>query len=134
MPYVDSNIFIYPVIYDEDIPKAKRAKEVLLRIARGELKAYTATLTWDEVAWVTRRLLGREDAAKQGRKLLAFPNLVFLGVDEEAVIRAQRFVEMYDLKPRDAIHVGVALTAGQRQLISDDPDFDKVREIRRMPL
>ena len=29
MPYLDSNVFIYPVIYDEDAePKVRRAKEI----------------------------------------------------------------------------------------------------------
>jgi predicted nucleic acid-binding protein len=47
MPYIDSNVFIYPVIYKtETQPKAK---EILLKIEKGELKAYTSTLTWDEV-------------------------------------------------------------------------------------
>jgi predicted nucleic acid-binding protein len=33
MPYIDSNVFIYPVIYrTEAQPKAKKAKEILMKI------------------------------------------------------------------------------------------------------
>lgn len=50
------------------------------------------------------------------------------------MIRAQELVERYQLKPRDAIHVSTALTAGEREIISDDAELDTVREIRRRPL
>jgi hypothetical protein len=62
MPYIDSNVFIYPVIYQtESQQKAKKAKETLLKIENGEISAYTSTLTWDEVVWVVSKLLSRDD-------------------------------------------------------------------------
>ena len=83
MPYIDSNVFIYPVIYQtESQQKAKKAKEILLKIENGEISAYTSTLTWDEVVWVVSKLLGRDDGINQGKKLLGFPNLEFINVDE----------------------------------------------------
>lgn len=48
--YIDSNIFLYPVIYDaEVVEEARRAKDLLLKIALGEVEAYTSIITWDEV-------------------------------------------------------------------------------------
>jgi predicted nucleic acid-binding protein len=64
MAYIDSNVFIYPVLYGADNnEKARNAKEILLKIEEGELKAYTSTLTWDEVVWVVSRVMGRDDGA-----------------------------------------------------------------------
>jgi predicted nucleic acid-binding protein len=49
--YVDSNVFIYPVIYDEAaVMEAKSCKSFLLKIAFKEVDAYTSLITWDEVA------------------------------------------------------------------------------------
>ena len=46
MSYVDSSIFLYPAIYDvEAIPKARRCRDFLVRMASGEVKAYTSLLT-----------------------------------------------------------------------------------------
>ncbi|MCS7113406.1 MAG: hypothetical protein NZ955_05560 [Candidatus Bathyarchaeota archaeon] len=59
MYYVDSNIFIHPIIYDEAaIPEARRCREFLLKIAFGDIEAYTSLATWDEVTWVVRRIVG----------------------------------------------------------------------------
>jgi predicted nucleic acid-binding protein len=55
--YIDSNIFISPLIY-EDSPLASSSKRVLAMVEKGETTAYTSTLTWDEVVWVVRRVLG----------------------------------------------------------------------------
>jgi len=36
--YIDSNVFIYPVIYDEkSMKKAARAKRILVKIADGTI-------------------------------------------------------------------------------------------------
>jgi hypothetical protein len=135
MAYIDSNVFIYPVLYQaEKQQKAKKAKEILFQIENGELTAYTSTLTWDEVVWVVNRALSRNDGISQGRKLLGFPNLEFIDVDERVVTTAQMLLDKYKLTPRDSIHVGSALSRKIKTIISDDQDLDEVKEIKRSPL
>jgi len=131
LPYLDSNVFIYPVIYDERTVKSRRAKGILAKVSTGELRGFTATLTWDEVVWVTSKVLGPKDAWEQGHKFLGFPNLALLSIDEATLIRAQQVMEKYNLKPRDALHAAAAIGSGQSEIISDDSSFDKVREIER---
>ena len=131
--YVDSNIFLFPVIY-EGIPKAKRAEEVLRKIATGELEAYTSTLTWDEVVWVVYKVMGYADSVEIGRKLLAFPNLRLISVSSEVIIEAQRLMEGYRLSPRDSTHCASALLRGVKLSISEDKDFDVVKELVRLSL
>ena len=135
MAYVDSNVFIYPVIYDSRTEeKAKKARYILEQIVSGELKAYTSTLTWDEVVWVVSRVLSRDDGVNQGRKLLGFPNLEFIDVDQRTLSTAQALMDKYRLKPRDSIHLASAVNRGLRTMITDDEDFDVVKEIERRPL
>jgi predicted nucleic acid-binding protein len=135
MPYLDSNVFIYPVIYQADTqPKAKKAKEILHDIEKGEFTAYTSTLTWDEVVWVITRVMGRSEGINQGRKLLGFPNLQFVPTDESVIARAQRLLDKYKLSPRDAVHVASALVKRTKAVISDDADFDQIKEIKRTPI
>jgi predicted nucleic acid-binding protein len=135
MPYIDSNVFIYPAIYQTEAQqKAKKAKEILHKIENGELSAYTSTLTWDEVVWVISRVMGRNDGIAQGRKLLGFPNLKFINADENVLTQAQTLMDKYKLSPRDSIHVASALVRNIKAVISDDADFDQVQEIKRTPL
>ena len=135
MAYIDSNVFIYPVLYTEDVePKVKRAKEILLSIEKGELLAYTSTLTWDEIVWVISRTMGRTEGISQGQKLLGFLNLKFINVDETIIGQAQALMSKYNLSPRDSIHVAAAIDRKIKIIISDDQDTDIVKEIKRMPL
>ncbi len=132
MVYLDTNVFIYPVIYEESVSKkAQKAKEILLRVATKEMEGFTATITWDEIVWVTKRFLGERDAVEQGKKFLTFPNLSLVTIDSSVITNAQKIMESYGLKPRDAIHASAALASGQKTVISDDQDFDKVKELRR---
>lgn len=131
--YVDSNVFIYPVIYDEvAVVEAKRSREFLLRIALGKVEAYTSSRTWDEVVWVIRRLFGIENSVEEGRRFLGFPNLRVLGVRKSTVFKAQDLVERYRVKPRDAFHAAVALENEIKTMVSYDKDFDTINEVKRI--
>lgn len=135
MIYLDANVFIYPVIYDKTVEKkALNAKNILIKMAEGALKCATASLTWDELTWIVRKTLGTKIAIEEGKKFLEFPNLKILSIDEKVIKEAQKIVERYKLKPRDAIHAGCAIKNNIREIISDDPDFDKIKEIKRIEL
>lgn len=134
MKYIDSNIFIYPIIADEKTErKAFLAKSVLLKLVESSLKGCTAVLTWDEIVWSVRRFIDKYTAAKEGKKFLEFP-IKLLKVDELVIIKAQELIEKYNLKPRDAIHASCAIKNNIREIISDDEDFDKVKELKRIPI
>ncbi|RLE83787.1 MAG: VapC toxin family PIN domain ribonuclease [Thermoprotei archaeon] len=135
MVYLDANVFLYPLLYDPEVePKAERASRLLLKVASGELRAVTSALTWDEVVWVVWRLVGREYALRAGERLLVFPNLTIVAVSQGSLRRAQAIASRYGLKPRDAIHAAVAIEHGGSKIVSDDEDFDKVRELERVPI
>jgi len=135
MPYIDSNVFIYAAIYQtESQQKAKKAKETLLKIENGEISAYTSTLTWDEVVYVVSKLLSRNDGINQGKKLLGFPNLEFIDVNESILTVALNLLNKYKLSPRDSIHAASAISRKIKTVISDDKDFDQIEEITRTPL
>lgn len=128
--YVDANVFISPVIYEKS-RRAKSAADVLKLIEKGRITAYTSTLTWDEVVWVVRKTLGRADSVEAGKKLLSFPNLRFIPASEEIARSAQGLVADWDLAPRDAIHLASALSRGADVVVSDDPDFDVLKRMKR---
>lgn len=133
MLYIDSNVFLYPVIYDSEvIVEAKKSKDFLLKIAQGSVEACTATITWGEIAWVVRKVFGLEFSAEESKKLLAFPNLKLLGVKKTTVFKAQELMEKYSIKPRDAIHAAVALENDIAEVVSYDADFDKIEGFKRV--
>ena len=135
LAYIDSNIFVYPVLYSPETDlRVKKAEDILRDIENGELLAFTSTLTWDEVTWTIRKFLGKSESINQGQKLLNFVNLQFINVDETILTQAQMLMCNYSLKPRDSIHVASAIDRKLKAFISDDQDFDVIKEIKRKPL
>jgi uncharacterized protein len=133
--YIDSNVFIYPIIYPQEVDiRVKNAAAILKSIAIGEFSAFTSTLTWDEVVWAVRKALGKSESVNEGQKLLGFVNLQFIRADENILNQAQVLMSRYNLKPRDSIHLASAIDGKLNTIISDDQDFDAVKEIKRFPL
>lgn len=134
--YVDSNVFIFPVIHSEDhkLGKVSKSTEILASIESRRLIAYSSWLTWDEVAWVVLRTLGRADSLEISRKLSNFPNLRFVDVNAQIMGKAQEIMEKYDLAPRDAVHCASAIYKNLKIVISDDSDLERCLEIKRIPL
>ena len=72
MFYIDANVFLYPVLYEESDRNAANARRILLKIASGEIDAATSVLSWDEFVWVVRKCIDTETSQKEGRKFLSF--------------------------------------------------------------
>lgn len=126
--YIDSNIFLYPVLY-QGLPEVELARKVLVAIENKEITAYTSTLTWDEVSYVTEKLLGKTDAIEVGKKFINFPYLRFIPADDEIIRMSQLFREKYNLKPRDSIHLSSAIKRQIKKIVTDDRDFGDIKEI-----
>jgi len=131
--YIDSNIFLYPILYDVDNnDEAKRAEQFLGKVARSEISGITSVLTWDEVVWITQKNLGKDDASKIGKEFLIFPNLSFKKITLSIINKAQDIFSKNNIKPRDAIHVACALDNNVKIIYSFDNDFEKIKEIERI--
>jgi predicted nucleic acid-binding protein len=131
--YIDSNVFLYPVLYN-DMKESETAREILAEIEGKNIQAYTSTLTWDEVSYVVERIFGKTDSIEVGKRFLNFPFLRFIPVDDEIIRRSQVIREKYNLKPRESIHLSCAIERNISKIITDDADFDGIKEITRIPI
>ena len=130
MTYLDANIFIYAATDTTTMGDACR--KILRKVAKKELDAFTSYLTWDEFVYKIKKEFGMEAALDQGEKFLHFFNLTLLKVDDSIISKAQELMEKYNLNPRDAIHAATALLHNIPSLTSDDADFDKIVELKRI--
>ena len=130
--YLDANLFIYPILKDDE--KADKHKRAIYDLASGVYEGVTSILTWDELAFVVRKFLGKDIAIKESAKFLKMPNLIFVDASKNIIRKAQELIETYKLKPRDAIHVATAIFQGCTEFISDDSDFDVIKEIKRISI
>ena len=130
MKYVDSNIFVYALGNTDK--KTKKCIHILEKITKKEIESSTSLLTWDEFYYTIKKQMSKEEAVEESKKFLNFPNLIFLEVTKEIISKAQELISEYNLKPRDAIHAASAIKNNIKEIISDDPDFDKIKEIERI--
>ena len=132
--YLDSNVFILPALYSGKTPE--NAKKVLLDMVGGKLRGLTSSLTIDEVVCVLFKKTGdRGLAIDQGERVFSLANLQVVSVDPQSVLRGLGLMKTHpNLKPRDAIHAGVCLNKNLSTIYSDDPDFDPIPNITRIPI
>ena len=133
MRYLDSNVFIYPALYEG--PKADCATSLLRQIGSGSVQAATTSLTVDEVVWIISQEATRSDGITQGERLLKMPNLRILDVRGRDIMSSLKHMRRYEhLSPRDAIHLAAMTEHGIRSIVTDDEDFDQVSEVDRIEI
>lgn len=132
MIYLDTNIFIYASIDESEI--GKKCSEIISVHLNEKKDVATSCLTWDEVVYGIRKKVGKEISVIQGKNLIEMQNLFWLDTNNIIISKAQELMEAYNLKPRDAIHAATAIVNGIKEIISDDPDFDKIKELKRIKI
>lgn len=129
MKYLDANVFLHAVL--ESGPIGDAARRLLKQATTGD--AATSTLTVDEVVWSLWKIEGRDTAVAKGRQMIAARNVTYMPVTPDHLEQVLDLVEG-GMRPRDAIHAAVALEAGIQEIVSTDPDFDKVDGLKRILL
>jgi uncharacterized protein len=130
--FVDANVFVYMLLSLED--KGEKSRRIVRAIERGSIPAQTSPLVLDEVCWVIARHADRETAITSWEKLTRIPNIRILAINERVSMWVPGVMRTYGLKPRDAIHVATMRENAIDNILSDDSDFDKVKEITRVTL
>jgi len=128
--FLDTNIFLYAA--GSSHPLREPCANVLRRVADGSLDATINSEVVQEILYVLTRRGRRDDALKLAGHLTSlFPDL--LAVTRDDVVESCELLRQYpQLSVRDAVHVGTMVRNGLKTMVSVDPDFDLVSEIRRV--
>ena len=132
MTYVDANVFIFAAVDPGELGQA--ARQILAQIIRGKLPATTSALTYDEVVWGIRKAFDKEKSYLAGELFLQLPHLLIQEANRKVVMEAHHLMKHHNLKPRDAIHLATMSVTNEKHIISEDPDFDHLLGIVRIPL
>ncbi len=129
--FLDANIFLYAAGAAHCLKPV--CAQLLDRVAAGSLDAITSVEVIQEILHVySRRGDSRVAAALGVRSAMLFPDL--LSVHREDVLAACQLMQRYPgLSSRDAVHVASMLANGITRITSTDSDFDRVKEIQRIP-
>ena len=130
------------------------AKDLFNRIERGDYRAYTSVLTFDELSYRLLLALIRDrypgspldQLRQQEEKLIAtlypylsptldqlrhFSNLLWLDVTAVDLAGMSQAMLNYHVRPRDALNLTAMQKCGCFDVISEDADFDRIPVLRR---
>lgn len=127
--YIDANVFIFAYSNDEEI--GNNCRKIIDLIINNKIAAFTSVLTFDEFFYQIKKLKGKENALIAASLLLNLNNLKFIGVDFNILNSSLSLLKENNLDPRDSIHLACALSRDIKNIISNDKDFDKIKEIKR---
>ena len=134
MAYIDTNVFVYAALENSQNSEAVHSRAILEKIVAKKIPASTSILTWDEFVWACRKALPLDESVSEGQRLLNLQNLQVRECNMPIATVAGELVMKYLLKPRDALHAATALLNGEKEIITDDVDFGKVKELKRISL
>jgi predicted nucleic acid-binding protein len=103
---------------------------LLQKIQQGQEQAATSALTFDEVFWSIKKRKP-ELAIETSYALLNFPNMEIIPADRKLALSALKIINEYNLAPREALHAATALAVKADYIVSSDPHFDKLKELKR---
>ncbi len=129
--YLDANFFIFSNF--DQTSRGENARKLQETIITGA-KALTCSLTLDEVMWVMIKNKKKEALRETIEDIYAMPNLAIKEVSASIPLDALSLMDLFRLKPRDAFHAAVMKSNGITEIASDDPDFDRVKGIKRIRL
>lgn len=135
--YIDVNIFVY---WLGDHPEFSGKAAEWLRRARISKRGFyvTSTLTVYETLVILGGLRGVSLRNRDfvGHVLKAFKALLnsvlFEPLTFEDFEKGLELMNVYGIDLEDALHVACALRLGAEEIVSNDSDLDKVKEIRRV--
>ncbi|MEX0568837.1 MAG: type II toxin-antitoxin system VapC family toxin [Candidatus Njordarchaeota archaeon] len=129
--FIDADLLIYlNCITDEEY---RRSYEELYYDAIRTYVLYTDMLVLDELVWVSRKKYNVPyDATLSFVQNAVLPYISILAINSRILDDFFRIIKTYKLKPSDAIHVATMLKHKIPTIISEDDDFDTIKEIKRV--
>lgn len=127
--YIDSNIFIFAAIDRSEL--GDNCRKVLDKIQNTDLTCASSFLTIDEVIWVIKKKLGKENAVRIAKASLSLP-VKWIEVDRTIMFRMIEYFNDNNLDPRESLHISSMREAGINTILSEDGDFDNVKGIKRL--
>jgi predicted nucleic acid-binding protein len=149
--YVDPSFFINLIVKDSNYHSACKSFSLRLK-AKGTI-LLLSNLGLDEIWFIILKLQAVKERglknwlnflkdnpkkvieySKEISKITTFildiPNVFLIEITTNQTLRAISLIHKYGLLPRDAIHAATAIDSGIDTIITTDPDFCHVKELK----
>jgi predicted nucleic acid-binding protein len=128
--FIDTNIFLYSVGRDHLLKQA--CVTAIDKIRDGEITAVTNTEIIQEILYHFQSIRQLPIGIRLAKDVVSISSRI-LPVEEIGLSLAIELLEAYPkIQTRDAFHAATMIHNGIKEIISTDPHFDLIHEIKRI--
>jgi predicted nucleic acid-binding protein len=128
--FIDTNIFLYSVSRDHPLKPA--SVTAIHRIRDGQITAVINTEIIQEVLYHFQSIKQLPIGIRLAKDVVSISSQIF-PVEEIDLSLAIELLESYPkIQTRDAFHAATMIHNGIKEIISTDPHFDLIRQIKRI--
>ena len=128
--FIDTNIFLYSI--GRDHPLKSASVNVMHRIRDGKITAVINTEIIQEILYHFQSIKQLSIGVRLAKDAVSISSRI-LSVEEIDLSLAIELLEAYPkIQTRDAFHAATMIHNGIKEVISTDPHFDLIQEIRRI--
>jgi len=128
--FIDTNIFLYSI--GRDHPLKPASVTVIHRIRDGQITAIINTEIIQEILYHFQSIKQLSIGVRLAKDAVSISSRI-LPVEEIDLSLAIELLEAYPkIQTRDAFHAATMIHNGIKEIISTDPHFDLIHEIKRI--
>ncbi len=129
--FVDSPLLIY--LNTVTNPTTRIIYESFYLDILSKYKLYTDVLVLDEVIYVSKKKYGIPyNISIEFIESIVLPYVSIISLGEDEYRLASKLLVEYGLKPSDALHLAAMINNGINVIVSEDREFDKLENVKRL--
>ncbi|MEM4445104.1 MAG: type II toxin-antitoxin system VapC family toxin [Thermofilum sp.] len=129
--FLDANLLIYLNTMADEALRAKY-EDFYFRLV-SEHRLYTDALVLDELLLVSKKKYGVPySVTLDFIKSFVEPFTQLLQIGAEEYGEAEEIIRVYEIRPSDALHLGVMKVNGISWIVSEDRELDRVSWVKRL--
>ncbi|MBS7653307.1 type II toxin-antitoxin system VapC family toxin [Candidatus Bathyarchaeota archaeon] len=126
--FLDSSLLIYMNTMTND--ERRHIEELFRKLLEEEL--FINMLVVDEVVYISRKYGIPYDATLIFLRSIILPYTEIIPIEEEDIRPFEEYLLKYDLRPSDALHLATMEKVGSNHIVTEDEEFDRVKEVERI--
>ena len=129
--FIDSNLLIY--LNAMKSPELRAIYENFYLNLLSENKVYTDVLVLDELLYISKKKYNIPyDVSIQFIESIVLPYVEILPLRSEEFREESGIIKSFNIKPSDALHAAVMLMNDIPRIVSENREFDKIKELERI--
>jgi len=129
--FIDANLLIY--LNTIKTPEWRKIYENFYLNLLLDYKAYIDVLVLDELLYISKKKYNAPyNITIEFIETIILPYLEILPLNEKEYHKATQILKTYNIKPSNALHAAAMLTNKIAKIASENKEYDKIKEIKRI--